>query len=247
MVRFDTYKAGAFLIWQLRHAGAIIQEDGGDIIHIKLPAGERVSIHLIESDIPLYEIKNTLTYNEALGVHTLFLLWCDMLLPPEGHLIEVHDWEQALLDLYGDRIYAYEVFGQEIFVFPVHFRRDGYYHDISYGETLNLRTMAGVFSELASGSLKGRWSVVGFTQRVGPRHASGEKQHHAASTPPPQRLAAYYELLEVAVDAEPEEIKTAYRRLARKIHPDINQSPDATAQMQALNEAYQRLMEQFDL
>ena len=49
---------------------------------------------------------------------------------------------------------------------------------------------------------------------------------------------SYYDLLQVSQKADPEIIEAAYRRLALKFHPDHNADPQATGQMQALNEAY---------
>ena len=47
----------------------------------------------------------------------------------------------------------------------------------------------------------------------------------------------YYRLLQVDRSAPIEAIEASYRRLAREAHPDLNDSPDATKQMQELNEA----------
>ena len=50
-----------------------------------------------------------------------------------------------------------------------------------------------------------------------------------------------YRILQVARHAEQEVIEAAYRRLARKYHPDVNQSADAKERMQEFNWAYETL------
>ena len=47
-----------------------------------------------------------------------------------------------------------------------------------------------------------------------------------------------YELLQVRCAADSSAIEVAYKRLARRFHPDVNGSADATEMMQRLNEAY---------
>lgn len=48
----------------------------------------------------------------------------------------------------------------------------------------------------------------------------------------------YYEVLGVARTATGEEIKKAFRRLARQYHPDVNKDPGAEAKFKEINEAY---------
>jgi len=47
----------------------------------------------------------------------------------------------------------------------------------------------------------------------------------------------YYETIGVKKDASKEEIKKAYKKLAKKFHPDLNKSPDAADKFKEINEA----------
>lgn len=48
----------------------------------------------------------------------------------------------------------------------------------------------------------------------------------------------YYEILGVPRTASPDDLKGAFRKLARQYHPDVNKSPDAEERFKEINEAF---------
>lgn len=48
----------------------------------------------------------------------------------------------------------------------------------------------------------------------------------------------YYKIMGLARDATQDEVKRAYRQLARKYHPDVSKAPDAETRFKELGEAY---------
>lgn len=243
-IRHETYYSGDYLLRQLDKTATIANmiHDGGDIILFETPTGERVSIHMIESGIPVYEIRKILSENDAQGIHTLFMLWCTMMVPNDGQIYRMTDWMQAFVDLNGDRVYAYDIFDSEVYLFSVFFRQvpgNPQARRVEYGTTVRAGRLA--FKEATlEGDIAGTWKVAYF----------GQVQYRAEDvlqgTLPLSGLDACYALLGIEPGDDRETIKQAYRLMARRYHPDHNPAPDATDQMQKLNEAYQRILSALD-
>lgn len=54
----------------------------------------------------------------------------------------------------------------------------------------------------------------------------------------------YYKVLGIARGASTDDVRKAYRQLARQCHPDVNKSPDAEERFKEINEAYEVLSDQ---
>lgn len=245
-IRYQTYQASSYLVKQLSDArvGAYLLEDGGDIIQFELRTGHIVSIHLIESGLPLYEIRNTLHYNAERGVFTLFVLWARLMLPHHAQVYDPEDWMHALLTLYGDRIYGYDVFDGEVFVFPVHFRGAGRVRTVEYGTTAHMERITCRMVETALPGLEGRWRIAALDGQT--PHADHDPQAGRITPEQLTALEASYALLGVTFEDDRETIKKAYRLLARRYHPDTNTSDEANGMMQQINDAYRQILDALD-
>lgn len=224
-----------------------VLHDGFDVVLIDLISGEQIAIHLIERDIDVAYIQEILETNAANGRFTLFFLWSAMLLPEHGERYLPYDWMTVLLDIYGDKIYAFENYGQNAWLFPVHFEPEEgtLWRNVRYGEALDMAALCCQTVRTEGGFLNGAWRIATFgtepqhherRQRAGRHHRERPRSTRAA-------IFDHYDVLGVAYDADLETVRREYRRLALQFHPDYNKAPDATERMQAINTAYAKIVE----
>jgi len=229
-MRFDTIKISAFLVYMIQGKRPHMQviDDGGDILHVKMATGDEIMIYLIENDIAAYEIINILNANSARKIYSLFILWCDLLLPSDGMYYIPDDWMAVLLSAHQDKIYAFDAFGSDVYVFPIYFEGGGVARDIRHGDSINAN---GLNTKRVKSRTQGEfWYVANFEVPL------------AGVNP----LQVYWDILGINASTDRELIKRAYRSMARKEHPDTNTNDDATKKMQQLNEAYAKILAHLD-
>lgn len=245
-MRFEVHKVRCHLVWSLQESEAVaeVTHDGHDLIVADLADGDTVVIHIVERVIPAQALRGLFDEGTRLSAaHTLLVLWSEMLLPDAGETYSPEAWMAALITLYNGQIYAYKVWNERVFVFPVRFESqgDGSYF-VSYGPPLDFAHIGAATTHIGAGPLAGDWPVVDFAPRAagasGPRGYTG-----AYPRPGSAALRQHYALLGLSLEADQEAIRRAYRDLARRFHPDLNAGDDdATERMQAINAAYAVIM-----
>lgn len=242
-MRYYTYAVGAALIRELAATHVIrrLIHDGGDLIHVLMSSGQEVMIYLIERPIPTYELHHILRQHTAANQHTLFLLWGEMLLPDDGSLYSPDEWMFSLMALYGDKIFAFEVYLGHLLLFPVHFEPTGTHFRrlVRHGDPVDVRTLGCDQIDVRHPGIVGTWQVAAFYETF--------QQRTAAALTALDALAQHYHALGLERTTDRVAVKRAYRALARRYHPDLNRSsPEATHQMQTINTAYDTIMAALD-
>lgn len=250
-MRFDVHKVRTYLVNELNDATSTVagvRHDGTDLVLVDLMTGESVMIYLIERLLPVNEIKDTLNENTTRNIHTLFVLWADMLLPQENSTYLPEEWMEVLLTLYNGKIYGYDSYGPYASVFPVFFKpTTSFEYFVTYGDAIQASHLHCDYVHVDTRFLKGFWRLADFAERV--QHSTGSEAKAGKQRTPlhTQRntLSAYFAVLELKPDADRAAVRAAYYKLARRYHPDVSPSPDSTTRMQQINEAYQRIMAWF--
>ncbi len=232
-----SYASMVFIEW-LRLSGRLgkMLHNGVDIVLFEADTGEQISVHFIDSALPLYEIQHVLTDNQAQGIATLYILWADMMLPADHQVYVADDWMEALYTLYGGSIYAFEIIEREAFLFPVHFRGEGLRRKAEFGTAVRFSLLQTREISTYLAGLHGTWLIADFGGKFGSGH-DAEREHEMQSV-----LSGDYALLGLEAGATLIEIKMAYRTLARRYHPDMNAESDTADTMRNLNAAYGRLL-----
>lgn len=254
MLRIETSEAYRFLIGQLNQAQSVkeIHHDSGDIIEIRLRTGVMVSIYLVERFIDTDYLTLTFAENAKTSMYSLFILWEEMLLPAHNSWFKPNDWMLLLQAIHGGKIYGYRPNGNiHSSIFPVYFE-----HVLDAETKCFVRFGKRVdFERLVSRSAQtytpqhGHWLIADFDgEAIAPTPPIIETAPPPAPTRPiPDGrlpLKAHFQRLGVALDTDADTIRNAYRDLARRLHPDLNQSPVAHEAMQYINESYRLIVKQ---
>jgi hypothetical protein len=237
-MRFETIIASQFLVTRLDYAQVVRDiRDDGDIILLDLHSGERIMLLLVERIMNLDEVQYHFGKNTKEGIHTLFLLWVDMLLPSDGSEYELDDWMSALLSLHRGKIYGYEVAGRDAFFFPIYMKGNTNKRKVRFGNILNYAAIGASKISTLNPYIFGKWLVGDFDhiEQTYRRHNTEQAAVKA------NQIWAYYDVLGSAYDANIETLKRAYRTLARLYHPDVNEDSDSDERMKQINEAYQKI------
>lgn len=86
----------------------------------------------------------------------------------------------------------------------------------------------------AFGFMNGEWGVI-FTEQV------LKEWFMDTSSSSFEGLSTFYQLLGISNQSNPDQIKTAYRRMAKQWHPDVCKEPDAADRFRKIQEAYSTL------
>lgn len=213
-------------------------------------SGERIAVYLFENCPTTRTLGHILAQNTQANIFTLLCLPGDLLFQTTAQL----ERTLAMLDIfYPHKAYVHKVMEDDLHILPVFLTWAAGGLDFQFAlpvDLLNLKTRTVHVEQyqlcVADFGAHPPYNPQERFKHWQARYGNGNKGRRTGQRRRAKRRSyygahAYYEILGLDPSATFEEIKFAYRQLARELHPDINTSPQAKAKMQKINEAYAAL------
>jgi hypothetical protein len=112
---------------------------------------------------------------------------------------------------------------------------------VNYGADIDVTQLGCGSYETKQVDLAGTWLIADFTGATPPLKRQKKADEPKKQIQRPRRETPW-DILGIAKTDQHDDIKRAYRRMARRYHPDLNASPEAHNLMQKLNTAYDRIL-----
>lgn len=237
-------------------SAVIFQHHQADLVVVTW-MGARLYVYLVHKVPRTSDIRATLKENSRSGVGSLFIL-SHHLLPMDSTILRPTDWQEALFLLNEGWIYSYVIEGGQASLAQVHFSQSPVssdYHvwqqkqfqieNVSVRQRTVYHVIKGLWAvgDIASPAYKRRINDERAKQRFhySTKYTQGIPRSNGGAVAVQDELGKYYQVLHVDKDATEEQIKSAFRRMALQVHPDVSALPrsEANRRFQELNEAYE--------
>jgi hypothetical protein len=238
---------------RLPDTGQIFLGHHADLV-VKTWMGAVLHIYLIDKEPRLRDLRGILKENSRTGIGTLFIFNL-ALLPPASKALSLEDWQEALRVYSDGWLYGYKPDEDDLIqvhLYPAQVvdQFGSIHHSHFVIEHVSVRQRE------VGGALKGDWyqgdiASVAYKRRINYERIN-QRFHYETRTPPRavgqapvDTLTKYYQLLGIERSASEKEVKSAFRRLALNIHPDVSALPrqEAERRIKELIEAYEFIKE----
>lgn len=229
----------SYLLSHLRKARSVkaVRMVDDYTIRVKMHLEEVVHIYYVDSPLTVAAISRRMEKDTYRNIHTLFILSAE-LLPAHRTMYQPNEAMRLLFDIYNGFLYVGRVTPRGVQINRVHIDDDAC---LIFGAEVEVENLSCDYTAVDSPHLSGVRNIADFEKAY--YHA--DSFTGGVSSYQRHPLQEYYDVLEVTVDADASAIKRAYRRKAHQNHPDRDPSPEATARMQRINEAYAEIMKQW--
>lgn len=153
-----------------------------DVLLVALKSGQTAAIYLLDRNVDLEEIRAIFVRNTQENLHTLFILWSDMLIPEHGEIYEPETWMMALYTLFGGKVYAYRLL-EHISIFPVYLDGEGENRRVRHGAMVDVNQLGCEVVYAPAPFLEGGWHIADFSaERVSQTESARQQAESDART-----------------------------------------------------------------